>query len=89
MYVHLGENIIIKKKNIIGIFDLDKLSTSEITNNYLNMAQKRYKIVNVSMELPKSFIVCEEFGGEEVVYISQLNPSTIYKRIINSDKQGY
>ena len=36
-------------------------------------------VVNVSYELPKSFIVCKE-NGKIMVYISQLSSKTLYKR---------
>ena len=36
-------------------------------------------MVNVSMELPKSFIVCRE-GGREIVYLSQISTATLLRR---------
>lgn len=35
--------------------------------------------MNVSYELPKSFIICKE-NGKIMVYISQLSSKTLYKR---------
>lgn len=41
--------------------------------------RKRGRVVNVSFELPKSFVVCEK-NGKITVYISQLSSKTLIKR---------
>lgn len=80
MYLHLGEKTVIKTDEIIGIFDLDNTTISKNTRNFLKKAEKNGEVVNVSYELPKSFIVCEE-NDKKTVYISQIAASTLYKRI--------
>ena len=53
-------------------------------NNFLNKlknAEKSGCVVNVSMELPKSFVVCLDDKGEEKFYLSQLSCSTLLKRL--------
>lgn len=79
MYLHLGNNTIIRKEDIIGIFDLDHSTVSRKTRDFLAEAQKNGKIINVSAELPKSFVVCKE-KDEEKIYICQLAPVTLIKR---------
>jgi peroxiredoxin len=79
MYLHLGKDFVVKKKNIIGIFDMDTSTVAKSTRNFLNIAEKKGRVVNVSYELPKSFIVCNE-DGKITVYISQISPSTLEKR---------
>lgn len=80
MYIHLGQDTVIKKREIIGIFDLDTASVSRHTRKFLNMAQKKGKVINVSFELPKSFILCQNKETESKVYISQLSSTTLQKR---------
>jgi c-di-AMP phosphodiesterase-like protein len=80
MYLHLGENTVVRTENIVGIFDLDNTSTSKWTNKYLSNATKSGRVINVSMELPKSFVVCKE-NKEIKVYISQISSTTLVKRI--------
>lgn len=80
MYLHLGQDTVILTENIIGIFDLDACTISKKTRNYLAQAEKSKSVVNVSYELPKSFIVCQN-DGEKTVYISQLSSKTIASRI--------
>ena len=58
MYLHLGQDTVVTLDEIIGIFDLDTTTVSKSTRNYLTNAEKAGDVVNVSMELPKSFIVC-------------------------------
>ncbi len=89
MYLHLGENTVIRTENILGVFDLDNSTRSWLTRNYLKRAQKEKKVVNVSFELPKAFVVCLE-GNKEIVYISQIASSTILKRLekLNKVKGG-
>lgn len=79
MYLHLGNDIIASKKDIIGIFDLDNCTVSHKTREYLKNAEKKGIVVNVSAELPKSFVLCRE-KGKDRVYICQLSPNTLIKR---------
>ncbi len=79
MYLHLGGDVVILKKSIVGIFDLDTATISKHTKNYLTLAEKEGRVVNVSYELPKSFVVCIEDGIARV-YISQISSQTLTKR---------
>lgn len=79
MYLHLGSDVVITKKSIVGIFDLDTATISKHTKNYLALAEKEGRVVNVSYELPKSFVVCIEDGNTKV-YISQISSQTLSKR---------
>ena len=79
MYLHLGNEIVIPTENIIAVRDIDACTVSKKTRDFLAAAQKRGEVVNVSYELPKSFVVCIE-NGERKVYISQLSAATLYKR---------
>ncbi len=84
MYLHLGEETVVRDKNIIGIFDLDNTTVMKSTRNYLKKATEEKRVMTVSYELPKSFIVTDE--NEYSVYISQLMPSTLEKRIKENKK---
>ncbi|MEE0896472.1 MAG: DUF370 domain-containing protein [Acutalibacteraceae bacterium] len=79
MFVHLGVDSVVKEDDIIGIFDLDSTTVSKHTRKFLNEAEKQKQVINVSFELPKSFILCGE-KGKTKVFISQLSSSTLYKR---------
>ena len=82
MFLHLGENTVITTDRIIGIFDLDNTTVSKITRDYLNLMQKSKRIIDVSFDLPKSFILCKDNErGENVAYISPISTQTHLKRI--------
>jgi hypothetical protein len=80
MYLHLGQNTVIKICDVLGIFDMETSTISKSTRNYLADAQKSGRIVNVSMEMPKSFVVCCDKSNKLTVYITQISSSTLLKR---------
>ena len=79
MYLHLGQSVVVRTATIIGIFDIENTSMSRLTRHYLAQAEKNGRVINVSPELPKSFIVCEDHK-KITVYISQISPDTLKKR---------
>ena len=80
MYLHLGEQTVVNHNNIIGIFDIENTSVSKDTRDFLRAGGEAYKVVNVSYEMPKSFVVCND-GAETTVYISQISAATLRKRL--------
>lgn len=40
MYLHLGENTVVRTDSIIGIFDMDTSTISKWTKDYLSNATK-------------------------------------------------
>lgn len=82
MYLHLGQNTIVMTSHILGVFDLDNTTGAKSTREYLTKAQREGRVVDATSELPKSFIVCEELG-REVVYLSQMSPATLQKRLLS------
>jgi len=79
MYLHLGQSVVVSETDVIGIFDLDNTTGSHITRNFLGDAERAGCVVNVSDELPRSFIVSGK-GNDITVYLSQLSPQTLLKR---------
>jgi len=57
MYIHVGNNKSIREKDIVGIFDFDNATFSEITRRYLSKNQIDGLIETANNELPKSFIL--------------------------------
>ncbi len=68
---------------IIGIFDIENTSVSKDTRDFLrNQGAARYEVVNVSYEMPKTFVVCTDPESKEtVVYISPISAATLRKRL--------
>lgn len=82
MYLHLGQDTVVTFDDIIGIFDLDTATIGKATRDYLKKAEDKGEVVNVSYELPKSFVVCAdpEKKNGKIIYISQISSSTLLKR---------
>lgn len=79
MYLHLGKGTVVRKKDIVAIFDLDQTSQSHITRKYLAAAEKAGQVINAAEDIPKSFVVCHSREGR-LMYLSQMAPSTLLKR---------
>lgn len=75
MYLHLGEDTVVKDKEIIGIFDIDTSTVNKATRDYLTKAEKEKRVIYVNYDLPKSFIVTDK-----KVFVSPINTSTLNKR---------
>ena len=84
-YLHLGQSQIVPGHRVIGIFDLDKCSTSKRTRDYLAAAEAEGVVLDVSGDIPKSFVLCDHPYHPQIVYLSQLNTSTLKNRA-ESDK---
>ena len=79
MYLHLGQDTVIDDRSIVAMFDIEACTVSKKTRDFLAAAQKNGEVVNVSFELPRSFVVCRE-NGRNIVYISQLSTKTLSNR---------
>lgn len=79
MYLHLGNDAVVLKENVVGIFDLDTSTVSKHTRSYLAQAEREGRVVTVSGELPRSFVAAVE-DDNITVYISQLSSQTLLKR---------
>ena len=80
MYLHLGQNEIVPERRLIGIFDLDKCSTSKRTREYLSSADKEGMVLDISGDIPKTFVVCDHPYHRQIVYLSQLSSTTLQRR---------
>ena len=87
MYLHLGQNVVVPEAAVVGIFDMDNTTGSHITRKYLSQAEKERKIINVSDDLPKAFVVCNE-NNITRIYLSQLSSQTLLKRSLIARDQG-
>ena len=79
MYIPIGNDMAVRDKTIIGIFDLDNCSWSHRTRDFLARAEQNGEVVPVAEDLPKSFILTSEYGMNRV-YLVQPNTATLEKR---------
>lgn len=81
MYLFLGGDITIRSDDVIGIFDIEECSASRTTADFLNASAARLQVVNISDNMPKSFIVTSN-----KTYISNVSHNTIRKREFKGKK---
>lgn len=73
--LHIGASKTLPTEDILGIFDMDTATVSQVTKKFLSTAQQLGRVENVSEELPKSFVLTAD-----TVYLSQLAPATLAQR---------
>ena len=76
MYLHLGADTVVRTRDIVAVFDMDRATVNATSRKFLAAAEKKKKVVNVSDDLPKSFVVCTD--GR--VLISEVSSQTIARR---------
>ena len=84
MYLHLGQSVVVPCREILGIFDLDNASWAYKTREFLERAEQEGRVVSVSDDLPRSFVLVGEESGPPTVYISQLSPAALLRRTESS-----
>ena len=79
-YLHIGMNVMVDPRRVIGIFDLDNTSTSKHTRRFLDGAEKEGVVQSACEDIPKSFVVFDHPYHRQIIYLSQLNSQTLLKR---------
>ncbi len=80
MYLHLGQDTLVRTSEVIGIFDMDNTTISRHTREFLAGAEKRGRVGSVPAHLPKTFVVVGLGKGDFTVYLSQISSATLRKR---------
>ncbi len=79
MYLSIGNDMAVREKSIIGIFDMDNTSTSKRTREFLSRSEKSGQVVPCD-DLPKAFVLTAEYGFNRV-YLTSLSAYTLEKRL--------
>ena len=74
-YLHLGSDVTVHSDDIIGIFDIERVTVNRSVNDFLRISQKSGRIYYVSLDLPKSFAVTDD-----LVYVTNVSTLTLKKR---------
>ena len=48
MYIHLGQDTVVRSEDVVGIFDLENSTVSKHTRKFLNNAEKKREVITVS-----------------------------------------
>lgn len=83
MFVHLGEDTVILKRNIIAILNLESVD-SNITKEFIKDKEKRDVIKYVSKKENQSAILVK--NEEYTLYYSPISVATLRKRSIDKNE---
>ena len=83
MYLHVGNGKSVKKKDIIGIFDLDNATISKVTKDFVNRKSKEGKLEYDYSDLPRTFVLVD--GEPDKIVLSRISPQGLKIRI----EEGY
>ncbi|WP_027633275.1 extracellular matrix regulator RemB [Clostridium hydrogeniformans] len=85
MFLHLGENVVVPVKDVIGIFDIETSMYSSDTTQFLRLAEEDGFVQRITKEKPKSFVIAE-VNKKSKIYLSPISSATLTKRTdINYD----
>lgn len=76
MFLHLGANYLIPKKEVVLIADLKSTTHSEISNEFLETAGEEGFIIDCSEGNARSFVLTAE-----TIYLSMISSNTLEKRM--------
>ena len=83
MYLHIGNGKSVKKKDVIGIFDLDTATVTKTGKDFINRYEKRGKVEYDDYDLPRSFILIEE-NKEYKIKLSRISSKGLKARACES-----
>ena len=79
MYLSIGNDMAVRERSIIGIFDLDNTTTSKRTREFLEQSEKQGQVVPCD-DLPKTFVLTAEYGLTQI-HLTALSTNTLEKRL--------
>ncbi len=84
MYIPIGNDMSVRDRNIVGIFDMDTTTVTARGRNFLERAEKEGQVVpwdaKSPEDMPNSYILTVEYGMPKV-YQTSYTTATLQKRI--------
>ena len=94
MHVSIGPSAVVRRDDLVGVFDMDNATWSHRTRKSLAVCEKQGCVLSVGDDLPRSIVLCSERASirkkrrkkregnpTAVVYMTPLASSTIEKRV--------
>lgn len=81
MFINIGSGRLIRKKDIVGIFDLDTSSHEKDTREFLKNAEKNGTLETCGDGLPKAFVVISGKDGTNTVCLTTLAAKSLAGRV--------
>jgi len=79
MFLHLGNDVYIAKKDIIAICNLDTATISKYTKLYLSKCEKAGIVETICTDIPKTFVVVRK-RNKDRIYLTNISSGTLLKR---------
>ncbi len=76
MYLHLGWSAVTAFDEVIGVFDLDNVSSSSRTREFLARSEERGELKTLGRRIPVSLVVCD--GAS---YLSPVSSAALARRL--------
>ena len=73
MFLNLGGNVSVKKKDIIGVFDMDNLPADSQVMDFLKENEKNNNVKVVGMGIPKAIVVTDDGKNTNIYIVIYLN----------------
>ena len=80
MFLHIGNGKSLRKKNIIGIFDLDTATVTKAGKDFINKSEKKGLVEYDDYDLPRSFVLVDDEKGHKV-YLSRISSRGLKVRL--------
>lgn len=82
MYLTLGQDVMVLKKDVVGIFDLDKIGVDNGTMEFLRKCEENKQVAVVGDGIPKAFVLTNR-KGKSFVYITTVSAASLKGRTKN------
>jgi len=79
MFLHIGKDKVIEKKDLICILDIESLKINDKINNIIQKLEKEKNIIDISDDNRKTLILINENSSLKG-YISNISSTTLGKR---------
>lgn len=79
MFIHPGKNAVLRKRDITGVFELDNVSYSARSREFLRRCEERGEVADASEDIPRSFILSSE-NGKNHLTLTHVTTRTIIRR---------
>lgn len=85
MYLHIGNGQSVKKKDVIGIFDLDTSTVTKTGKEFINRLERSGLVEYNDDDLPRSFVLIDE-NGKSKVKLSRISSKGL---LVRASEGGY
>ena len=76
MYLHLGGGTVVPFDSLLGVFDLDRVSASYRTRDFLERAEESGQLQALGQRIPVSLVVTDRGS-----FLSPISSATLCKRL--------